>query len=135
MRARWGINGGGRKGVVRGSALPVLCESSEARAKREGAYLSCLEVPPFARRGGMAPTPRAEGGESRPASGVGVGEHIHLMPPYPFAHPSSYAFAGGGRRERVEERRGKRKVVFETVITFPLKRSRDLGTYLTNQEI
>ena len=57
------------------------------------------------------------------------------MLPYPFAHTSSYAFAGGGRRERVEERRGKRKVVFETVITFPLKRSRDLGTFLTNQEI
>ena len=42
----------------------------------------------------------------------GVGEHIHLMLPYPFAHTSSYAFAGGGRRERVEERRGRKKVVF-----------------------
>ena len=64
-RARWGINGGGGKGVVWGSALPVLCESSGARAKREGAYLSRLDLPPFACRGGMVPTPRAEGGESR----------------------------------------------------------------------
>ena len=62
--ARWGINGGGGKGVVWGSALPVLCESSGARAKREGVYLSHLDLPPFARRSGMAPTPRAEGGES-----------------------------------------------------------------------
>ena len=66
-RARWGMNGGGGKGVVWGSALPVLCESLGARAKREGAYLSRLNLPPFAHHGGMAPTPRAEGGESRPA--------------------------------------------------------------------
>ena len=64
----WGINGGGGKGVVRGSALPVLRESSGVRAKREEAYLSRVTLlPPFARRGGMVPTPRAEGGESRPA--------------------------------------------------------------------
>ena len=47
------------------------------------------------------------------ASGVGVGEHIHLMPPYHFAHPSSYAFAGGGCQEQMEERGGGRMRVFE----------------------
>ena len=54
------------------------------------------------------------------------------MLPYSFAHPNSYAFAGGGRRERVEGGR-RRKYGVYTVITFPLKRSHDLGTYLTNQ--
>ena len=58
--------GRGERGGV-GFRTPVLCESSGVRAKREGAYLSRLDLPPFARRGGMAPTPRAEGGESRPA--------------------------------------------------------------------
>ena len=43
----------------------------------------------------------------------GVGEHIHLMLPYPFAHPSSYAFAGGGCQEQMEERGGGRMRVFE----------------------
>ena len=82
--------------MVWGFTLPVLCESSGARAKREGVYLLYLDLPPFACCGGMVPTPHMEGGESHLASGVGVGEHIHLMLPYPFAHPSSYAFAEGG---------------------------------------
>ena len=64
----------------------------------------------------------------------GVEEHILLMLPYSFAHPNSYAFAGGGRRERVEGG-GRRKGGVYTVITFPLKGSHDLGTYLTNQEM
>ena len=66
-RAHWGINGGGGKGVVRGSALPVLCESLGVRAKREGAYLSHLDLPPFVRHGWMAPASHVEGGESHPA--------------------------------------------------------------------
>ena len=52
--------------MVRGSALPVLRKSSGVRAKRKEAYLLRVTLlPPFAHRGGMVPTPCAEGGESR----------------------------------------------------------------------
>lgn len=83
-----------------------MCESSGARAKgRGGAYLLRAALPPqFARRSGVARTPRAEeGGPARHVLSTGAPTGGALSGGSMLPHPSSYASTHeGGRCQQVE---------------------------------